>query len=52
LLTLVSPSTLAAWHLTVLSASYAIFVGYTWTISLVLFLRYRYGPWPRMSVRG
>lgn len=52
LLTLVSPSTLAAWHLTVLSASYAIFVVYTWTISLVLFLRYRYGPWPRMSVRG
>ncbi len=52
MLTLVSPATLQAWHLTALSASYGIFVIYMWIICLALFLRYRFGPWPRMSVRG
>jgi Na+-driven multidrug efflux pump len=51
LLRLCDPSLLASWNLSPLTASYAIFALYCWLIGLVVFLRFRYGPWQGMSVR-
>lgn len=42
---------LAAWGLSPLTASYAIFAAYCWAVCLVLFLRFRHGSWAAMSVR-
>lgn len=50
-LALADATTLARWHLTPLSASYAIFAGYCWVIAVTLFFRFHKGPWPTMSVR-
>ncbi len=51
LLRIADPAVLAGWDLTPLTASYAVFAGYCWCISLVMFLRFQFGPWPGMSVR-
>lgn len=51
LLRVADPSLLASWHLSPLTASYLCFAAYTWIMAVILFLRFQYGPWPRMSVR-
>jgi Na+-driven multidrug efflux pump len=51
LLQVADPGLIAGWGLTPLAASYICFAVYSWSIALVLFLRFQYGPWPRMSVR-
>ena len=51
-LLVIAPDVLAGWGVDPLIASYAVFAGYTAIIALVLYLRFRYGPWAGMSVRG
>jgi MATE family multidrug resistance protein len=51
LLRVADPSLFARWGVTPLTASYVCFAAYSWCIAAVLFLRFRYGPWPTMSVR-
>jgi MATE family multidrug resistance protein len=51
LLRVADPSLLAGWGVAPLTASYAIFAAYNWAIALVMYLRFRHGPWAAMSVR-
>jgi hypothetical protein len=51
LLRIADPALLASWQITPLTASYVVFTVYSWLIALIMFLRFRYGPWQGMSVR-
>ncbi len=51
LLRIADPALLASWHISPLTASYVVFAIYSWLIALIMFLRFRFGPWQGMSVR-
>ncbi len=51
LLRVADPALLASWQISPLTASYIVFTIYSWLIALIMFLRFRFGPWQRMSVR-
>ncbi len=45
------PALLEGWGARPLTACYVVFAIYSWAIAAVMFLRFQFGPWQKMSVR-